>query len=107
MNDGLENLMRQAQRMQEDMQRAQAEIASLECVGEAGAGLVRVVVNGRHDVKSVTLAAELQGEDLSLVADLLAAAVNDANRKLDKLSKDKMAGLTAGLNLPPGMKFPF
>jgi DNA-binding YbaB/EbfC family protein len=107
MKDGLENLMRQAQRMQEDMQRAQAEIASLECVGEAGAGLVRVVVNGRHDVKSVTLAAELQGEDLSLVADLLAAAVNDANRKLDKLSKDKMAGLTAGLNLPPGMKFPF
>ena len=107
MTDGLENLMRQAQRMQEDMQRAQAEIASLECVGEAGAGLVRVVVNGRHDVKSVTLAAELQGEDLSLVADLLAAAVNDANRKLDKLSKDKMAGLTAGLNLPPGMKFPF
>jgi DNA-binding YbaB/EbfC family protein len=107
MKDGLENLMRQAQRMQEDMQRAQAEIASLECVGEAGAGLVRVVVNGRHDVKSVTLAPELQGEDLSLVADLLAAAVNDANRKLDKLSKDKMAGLTAGLNLPPGMKFPF
>ncbi len=107
MKDGLENLMRQAQRMQEDMQRAQAEIASLESVGEAGAGLVRVVVNGRHDVKSVTLAAELQGEDLSLVADLLAAAVNDANRKLDKLSKDKMAGLTAGLNLPPGMKFPF
>ncbi len=107
MKDGLENLMRQAQRMQEDLQRAQAEIASLECVGEAGAGLVRVVVNGRHDVKSVTLAAELQGEDLSLVADLLAAAVNDANRKLDKLSKDKMAGLTAGLNLPPGMKFPF
>lgn len=107
MKDGLENLMRQAQRMQEDMQRAQAEIASLECVGEAGAGLVRVVVNGRHDVKSVTLAAALQGEDLSLVADLLAAAVNDANRKLDKLSKDKMAGLTAGLNLPPGMKFPF
>ena len=107
MKDGLENLMRQAQRMQEDMQRAQAEIASLECAGEAGAGLVRVVVNGRHDVKSVTLAAELQGEDLSLVADLLAAAVNDANRKLDKLSKDKMAGLTAGLNLPAGMKFPF
>ena len=107
MKDGLENLMRQAQRMQEDMQRAQAEIASLECVGEAGAGLVRVVVNGRHDVKSVTLAPELQGEDLSLVADLLAAAVNDANRKLDKLSKDKMAGLTAGRNLPPGMKFPF
>lgn len=107
MKDGLENLMRQAQRMQEDLQRAQAEIALLECVGEAGAGLVRVVVNGRHDVKSVTLAPELQGEELSLVADLLAAAVNDANRKLDKLSKDKMAGLTAGLNLPPGMKFPF
>ncbi len=107
MKDGLENLMRQAQRMQEDLQRAQAEMALLESVGEAGAGLVRVVVNGRHDVKSVTLAAELQGEDLSLVADLLAAAVNDANRKLDKLSKDKMAGLTAGLNLPPGMKFPF
>jgi DNA-binding YbaB/EbfC family protein len=107
MKDGLENLMRQAQRMQEDLQRAQAEIALLECVGDAGAGLVRVVVNGRHDVKSVTLAAELQGEDLSLVADLLAAAVNDANRKLDKLSKDKMAGLTAGLNLPAGMKFPF
>lgn len=107
MTDGLENLMRQAQRMQGDLQRAQAEIASLECTGESGAGLVRVVVNGRHDVKSVTLAPELQGEELSLLADLLAAAVNDANRKLDKLSKDKMVGLTAGLNLPPGMKFPF
>ena len=107
MKGPLGNLMKQAQRMQEEMQRAQEEIAAMECTGEAGAGLVKVVVNGRHDVKSVKIAPELLGEDLSMLEDLLAAAVNDANRKVEQMSRDKMSGMTAGLNLPPGIKLPF
>ncbi|MDH4381503.1 MAG: YbaB/EbfC family nucleoid-associated protein [Gammaproteobacteria bacterium] len=107
MKGPLANLMKQAQRMQEDMQRAQEEIARMECTGESGAGLVRVVVNGRHDVKSVKIAPELLSEDVSMLEDLLAAAVNDANRKVEKQSSEKMSGLTNGLNLPPGMKLPF
>ena len=103
----LGNLMKQAQRMQEDMQRAQEEIAALEVTGEAGAGLVCVTINGRHDVKAVKIAPELMSEEVSMLEDLLAAAVNDANRKAEKLSKDKLAGVTAGLDLPPGMKLPF
>jgi len=107
MKGPLANLMKQAQRMQEDMQRAQEEIARMECTGESGAGLVRVGVNGRHDVKSVKIAPELLSEDVSMLEDLLAAAVNDANRKVEKQSSEKMSGLTNGLNLPPGMKLPF
>jgi DNA-binding YbaB/EbfC family protein len=107
MKGPLANLMKQAQRMQEDMQRAQEEIGRMECTGESGAGLVRVVVNGRHDVKSVKIAPELLSEDVSMLEDLLAAAVNDANRKVEKQSSEKMSGLTNGLNLPPGMKLPF
>jgi DNA-binding YbaB/EbfC family protein len=107
MKGPLGNLMKQAQRMQEDMQRAQEEIARMECTGESGAGLVRVVMNGRHDIKSVSIAPALMADDVTMLEDLLAAAVNDANRKLEQQSKERMAGLTDGLNLPPGMKLPF
>jgi len=103
----LGNLMKQAQRMQEEMQRAQEQIAAMEVTGEAGAGLVKVTINGRHDVKAVKIAPELMGEELSMLEDLLAAAVNDANRKAERLGKEKLAGVTAGLELPPGMKLPF
>lgn len=103
----LGNLMKQAQRMQEEMQRAQEEIAAMEVTGEAGAGLVKVTINGRHDVKSVAISPELLREEISMLEDLVAAAVNDANRKAERLSKEKLAGLTAGLELPPGMKMPF
>lgn len=107
MKGQLGNLMKQAQRMQEDMQRAQEEIARMECTGESGAGLVKVVLNGRHDAKSVAISPELLKEDITMLEDLVAAAINDANRKIDQKSKERMAGLTDGLNLPPGMKLPF
>jgi DNA-binding YbaB/EbfC family protein len=103
----LAGLMKQAQAMQDNLKKAQEELASVEVTGESGAGLVKVTINGRHDVKSVKIAPELMGEDVSMLEDLLAAAVNDANRKAEKLSKERLAGLTAGIELPPGMKLPF
>lgn len=104
---GLGNLMRQAQQMQETMQKAQAELADLEVVGEAGAGMVKIVLNGRHEAKSIKIEATLLGEDKDMLEDLVVAAVNDAVRKLAALATDKYAGLMSGLNLPPGMKLPF
>jgi DNA-binding YbaB/EbfC family protein len=99
--------MRQAQQMQETMQKAQAELADLEVTGESGAGMVKVVMNGRHEAKKVTIEPKLVGEDLGLLEDLLVAAVNDAVRKIAARSQEKYAGLMSGMNLPPGMKLPF
>ena len=107
MKGGLGNIMKQAQQMQEDMQKAQEEIARMEVTGESGAGLVRVVMLGNRDIKSVQIDAALKDEDLTMLADLFAAAVNDANRKVEATTKEKMSSLTAGLNLPPGIKLPF
>jgi DNA-binding YbaB/EbfC family protein len=107
MKGGLGNLMRQAQQMQETMQKAQAELADLEVTGESGAGMVKVVMNGRHEAKKVTIEPKLVGEDLGLLEDLLVAAVNDAVRKIAARSQEKYAGLMSGMNLPPGMKLPF
>jgi DNA-binding YbaB/EbfC family protein len=107
MKGGLGNLMRQAQQMQETMQKAQAELADLEVTGESGAGMVKVVLNGRHEAKKVTIEPQLAGEDLGLLEDLLVAAVNDAVRKVAVRSQEKYAGLMSGMNLPPGMKLPF
>lgn len=95
-------LMKQAQQMQQKMQQMQEEVKNLEIVGEAGAGLVKVTMTGRHDVKRVSIDPSLKGEDLELVEDLLAAAVNDAVRKVDVVSKEKMKAMTGGLELPPG-----
>jgi DNA-binding YbaB/EbfC family protein len=107
MKGGLGNLMRQAQQMQETMQKAQAELADLEVTGEAGAGMVKVVLNGRHEAKKVMIEPKLLGEDLGLLEDLVVAAVNDAVRKIAAYSQEKYAGLMSGMNLPPGMKLPF
>ncbi len=107
MKGGLGNLMRQAQQMQETMQKAQAELADLEVTGEAGAGMVKVVLNGRHEAKKVTIEPKLVGEDLGLLEDLIVAALNDAVHKVAARSQEKYAGLMAGMNLPPGMKLPF
>jgi nucleoid-associated protein EbfC len=93
--------------MQEEMQRVQEEIANAEVVGEAGGGLVRVIMNGHHDVKSVTIDPDLMSDEKTMIEDLLAAAVNDANRRVEALSKEKLAGVTAGIDLPPGVKLPF
>jgi len=107
MKGGLGNLMRQAQQMQESMQKAQAELADIEVTGESGAGMVRIVMNGRHEAKRATIDPKLAGEDPGLLEDLLVAAVNDAVRKIAARSQEKYAGLMSGLNLPPGMKLPF
>ncbi|MDB6084578.1 MAG: YbaB/EbfC family nucleoid-associated protein [Gammaproteobacteria bacterium] len=107
MKGGLGNLMRQAQQMQETMQKAQAELADLEVTGESGAGMVKVVLNGRHEAKTITIEPKLLGEDKDMLEDLVVAAINDAVRKLAARSQEKYAGLMSGLNLPPGVKLPF
>ncbi len=107
MKGGLGNLMRQAQQMQENMQKAQAELASLEVTGESGAGMVKVVLNGRHEAKKVTIEPKLVSEDMEMLEDLVAAAINDASRKIEERSKERYADLMSGMNLPPGVKLPF
>lgn len=101
------DLMKQAQEMQERMQKMQEEIANAEVTGESGAGLVKVVMTGRHDVKRVTIDDSLFSEDKEVLEDLLAAAVNDAVRRVEQANKDKLGGLAAGIELPPGFKMPF
>lgn len=106
MKGELGNLMKQAQAMQENMQKAQQELANVEVVGKSGAGLVEVTMSGRHDVKKVTIEPKLIGEDKEVLEDLIAAAFNDAVRRVEKASEDKMGGLASGLNIP-GLKLPF
>ena len=107
MKNQLAGLMKQAQAMQDNMKKAQEEIAKLEIEGQAGAGMVKVVMTGRHDVKRVTIDPSLLTEDKDMLEDLVAAAVNDAVRKVEAAAQEKMAGLTAGLPMPPGFKLPF
>ncbi|HXA99673.1 MAG TPA: YbaB/EbfC family nucleoid-associated protein [Steroidobacteraceae bacterium] len=104
---GLGNLMRQAQQMQETMQKAQAELAEIEVTGESGAGMVKVTLNGRHEAKKVMIEPKLLTEEKDMLEDLLVAAVNDAVRKVAARTQEKYSGLMSGLNLPPGMKLPF
>lgn len=101
------DLMKQAQEMQERMQKMQEEIANAEVTGESGAGLVKVVMTGRHDVKRVSIDDSLLSEEKEVLEDLLAAAVNDAVRRVEQANKDKLGGLASGIELPPGFKFPF
>jgi DNA-binding YbaB/EbfC family protein len=107
MKGGLGNLLRQAQQMQESMQKAQAELEDLEVTGEAGAGKVKVVLNGKHEAKRVSIEPSILGEGREIIEDLVTAAVNDAVRKIAARSSERYAGLMSGLNLPPGMKLPF
>lgn len=104
---GMGNLMKQAQQMQEKMQKAQEELANSEVMGESGAGLVKITMTGRHDVKRVELDDSVMTEDKELLEDLLAAAVNDAVRKIEEKNQSQMSSMTAGMGLPPGMKLPF
>ncbi|MCK0527329.1 MULTISPECIES: YbaB/EbfC family nucleoid-associated protein [unclassified Anaerobiospirillum] len=101
------NMMKQAQMLQERLAKAQEEVANLECTGEAGAGLVKVTVNGRHEVRRVSIDDSLLSDDKDMLEDLIAAACNDANRRVEEQSKAKMEQVTAGIPLPPGMKLPF
>ncbi|HTF94839.1 MAG TPA: YbaB/EbfC family nucleoid-associated protein [Cellvibrio sp.] len=104
---GLGDLMKQAQQMQANMQKMQEDLAKAEVTGEAGAGLISVVMTGRHDVKRVHIDASLLSEDKEMLEDLLAAAVNDAVRKVEQQNRDQMAKMTAGMGIPPDFKMPF
>ena len=107
MKNQLAGLMKQAQQMQDNMRKAQEELALTEVEGQAGAGLVKVTMTCRHDVKRVAIDPSLLGEDRDMLEDLVAAAVNDAVRRVETTTQEKMAGLTAGLPMPPGFKLPF
>lgn len=107
MKGGIGNLMKQAQQLQANMQRAQAELVSLEATGEAGGGMAKVTMNGKHQVSRVQIDQSLMSDDKDMLEDLIAAAVNDAVHKIEKATQEKMQGAMAGMSLPPGMKLPF
>ena len=107
MKGQLAGFMKQAQQMQENLKKAQEEIAAMEVEGQSGAGMVKVVMTGRHDVKRVSIDPSLMNDDKEMLEDLIAAAVNDAVRRVEAATQEKMGGLTSGLGLPPGMKLPF
>lgn len=101
------NMMKQAQLMQERLQKAQDEIAKMEVVGESGAGMVKITVTGNHEVRRVSIDDSLFTDDKDILEDLLAAAFNDAERRIEEQSKEKLSAVTGGMQLPPGMKLPF
>lgn len=103
MKGGLGNIMKQAQKIQENLQKAQAEIALMEVTGESGGGLVSVVISGRYEVRRIRIDNSLVGDDKDMLEDLVAAAFNDAVHKVERTVQDKMGGLTSGMGLPPGM----
>lgn len=107
MKGNIGNLMKQAQQLQANMQRAQAEIASLEVTGEAGGGMAKVTMTGKHEVKRVSLDPSLIGDDKEMLEDLIAAAINDAVQKVERATQEKMSSVMGGMQLPPGMKLPF
>ena len=106
MKGDISQLMQQAQNMQAELKKAQDELAAAEVRGESGAGLVSVVMTGRHDIKRVSIDDAVFSEDKGVLEDLLAAAVNDAVRKVEASNRDAMSGLASGLNLPAGFKLP-
>jgi hypothetical protein len=107
MKGGIGNILKQAQAMQENLRKAQEELAKIEVTGAAGGGMVSVVMTCRHDVRRVTIDPALLQDDKEVLEDLVAAAMNDAVRKAEQTTQEKMAGLTAGLNLPGGISLPF
>ena len=107
MKGGIGNLMKQAQLMQENMKKLQAELAAMEVEGQSGSGMVRIIMTGRHEVRRVSIDPRLLADDKEMLEDLVAAAINDAVRRVEATVQEKMAGATAGLPLPPGLKLPF
>jgi nucleoid-associated protein EbfC len=107
MRGNIGNLMKQAQAVQENVQKVQAEIAAMQVTGEAGGGMVKVIMTGRHEVQRVHIEPAVAGEDREMLEDLIAAAVNDAVHKVEARTQEKMASVMAGMQLPPGMKLPF
>ena len=104
---GMGQLMKQAQKMQEDLQKAQAALATMEVTGVSGGGMVSVIMTGRHEVRRITIDPSLMGDDKEMLEDLLAAAMNDAVRKIEQETQTRMSGVTAGMPMPPGFKLPF
>lgn len=107
MKGGLGNLMKQAQKMQEDLQKAQEELARAEVTGESGGGLVKITMNGKHEVSRVVIDDSLMSDDKEMLEDLIAAACNDAAHRIAEKSQESMSAATAGMSLPPGFKLPF
>ena len=107
MKGGLGNLMKQAQQMQENMKKMQEQLATVEVEGQSGAGMVKVVMTCRHQVKRISIDDSLMGDDKEMLEDLVATALNDAIRQVESTTQEKMGGFTAGMGLPPGMKLPF
>lgn len=107
MMNGMGDMMKKAQQMQEQMQKAQEEAAKSEVIGESGAGLIKVTMNGRHDVRKVDIDDSLLSEDKEVLEDLLAAAVNDAVRRVEAEQKERMSGMMSGMGLPADFKMPF
>jgi hypothetical protein len=107
MKQQLAGLMKQAQQMQDNLKRTQEELAQMEVEGVSGAGLVKVVMTCKHDVRRITIDPSLLADDKDMLEDLVAAAFNDGVRRAEEVSSEKMGKLTAGMPLPPGMKFPF
>lgn len=107
MKGGLGNLMKQAQRMQGELQKAQEKLAMEELTAEAGGGMVKVTMNGKHEVRRIEIDDSLMDDDKDMLEDLVAAAVNAAVQKIAERQQEQLSGLTAGMNLPPGMKLPF
>jgi hypothetical protein len=107
MKPDIGQLMKQAQRMQEQMQKAQAELGNIDVCGEAGGGLVKITMSCRHEVRSIAIDPTLVSGDREMLEDVLAAAFNDALRRVERTTQERLSGLTAGLGLPPGLKLPF
>lgn len=107
MKNPLAGIMQQAQKMQEDFKKAQAEIEAMEVHGESGGGLVMILMTGKREVRKVSIDPSLVGDDRDMLEDLVAAAINDAVHKVNKMKKEKMADVTAGMPLPPGFQMPF
>lgn len=107
MKGGIGNMMKQVQQMQENMAKMQAKLAEIEVEGASGAGMVKVVMTCKHDVRRVVIDPSLMTDDREMLEDLVAAAMNDAVRKVEATVQEKMAGVTAGMPIPPGMKLPF
>ena len=107
MKGGIGNMMRQAQQMQANLAKAQEELARMQVTGEAGGGMVKVEMNGKHEVSRVTIDPSVAGDDREMLEDLVTAAINDAVRKVEAASQQRLSGLMGGMQLPPGMKMPF
>jgi nucleoid-associated protein EbfC len=107
MKNALGNIMQQAQKMQEDLKKAQEELALMQVQGESGGGLVTIVMTGKREARKVTIDDSLLGEDKDMLEDLVAAAINDAVNKVAKMKKEKMSDITSGIPLPPGFQLPF